>query len=528
MSETKRSRPGSLLAKLSLSLVTTILLGSAIEFSAGFFVPSLETISRGRGSEADSVSTTLAWLWINPSPLREDPNFLWRNQPFAKRTQLINPQPYESKTSWTVENNSVGFRGTEVRSDPAARNAYRILCIGDSITFGFNTDQDDSYPAQLDRVLSANFPEKDIEVINAGVPGWTWLQGLRFLERRGLSLEPDLVLMAHGTNDQLLLSLVTDAENLERADDPAVFAFAKLRSLVGNTNIYLVLEQLLDPQTAPVAHSPGCQRQIQDHGVCRRVSPQQIEAAVTRVSQLTESRGIDLIVLNLDFMKTPAAATVRKAAEAAGVTLIDLVSQLDSERALRLRRRSKELGLMPAQDESSDPVVPQLERKRQVVFRVMTPDSAASYTARGRAIYFRSTFEFNAPLNDDGRDGDEEPGDGVFSGTILAPRGARVFRYLFYRGDDPEFESLPPMNSTFGDREVEANDIHTTPVFLFADRFGMAEKAHPNAEGHRMVAESVASEISSRSSFQPSPNLESIEERSAPSGAPNRTTETPD
>jgi hypothetical protein len=271
--------------------------------------------------------------------------------------------------------------------------------------------------------------------------------------------------------------------------------------LVKDTNTYRALERWVDPRPAPVEPSPGCQRQIKNQGACRRVSLEQIEGAVTNVIQLTESNGIDLMVLNLDFMKTGAIDAVRKATEPLGATLIDLVSQLESARDRTLQRRSSELGLMPTHDRSSNPLVPPNKRERRVVFRVLTPDSVGPYSARGRAIYFRSTFEFNVPLNDEGRDGDETSGDGVFSGTILAPRGARVFRYLFYHGDDREFEPLPPMESTFGDREVQADDIFTTPVLLFANRFGMAELSHPNAEGNELIAESVASEISKRSLF---------------------------
>jgi hypothetical protein len=262
VSTTRRSKSFALLAKLTISMVLTVLLLAAIEFAAGFFLLSPEVDSSGRASSVDSVSATLAWLWNNPAPLREDPDFLWRNEPLASRTQPINPQAYGSTAEWTIENNSLGFRGPEVRSDPSAKDAYRILCIGDSVTFGFNADQDDSYPALLEGFLRARQPDKDIEVINAGVPGWTWLQGVRFLERRGLALEPDMVIIAHGVNDQLMRALVSDAEVFERADDPRVMRIARMRSLVADTNIYRFIEQQYDIRPPPDKPSIGCQRQI--------------------------------------------------------------------------------------------------------------------------------------------------------------------------------------------------------------------------------------------------------------------------
>ncbi len=497
-----RSKTFALLAKLTLSIVLIVLLFAAIEFAAGFFLLPREVISSDSASDVDSVSATIAWLWINPAPLREDPDFLWRNEPLATRTQYINPQAYGSTAEWTIENNSLGFRGPEVRTDSSAKDGYRVLCIGDSVTFGFNADQDDSYPAQLAGFLSARQPEKDIEVINAGVPGWTWLQGVRFLERRGLALEPDLVIMSHGVNDQLMRALVTDAERLEHADRRLVRWIAGLRSLVAGTNISYLIEQQIDTRPPPTKPSPGCRRHIDADGTCKRVALEEIEAAVVRAGQLTESKGIDLLILNLDFMKTPAAAAARKAAEAAGITFIDLVHQMDFQREITLTERSDELGLRRTDDRAVMPSEGPADTPRRITFRMQTPDATASYSVRGISLYVAFEFEFNIPLNDAGLDGDEKPGDGVFSGTLTPPSEVGSLSFLYYRGEDPEFRSLPPLISTFGDRSLRVTYKLTTPVHRFAERFKMAERTHPNADGYAMIADTVAFEIWKRPSFQ--------------------------
>jgi lysophospholipase L1-like esterase len=485
-----------------VSVVLTILLFAAIEFAAGFLLLPRESISADSASEDDSVSATLAWLWINPAPLREDPDFLWRNQPLAKRKQFINPQPFGTEAEWTIENNSSGFRGPEVRSDPSAKNAYRVLCIGDSVTFGFNADQGDSYPTQLDRVLRAKWPGKDIEIINAGVPGWTWLQGVRFLEREGLALEPDLVIMSHGVNDQLMRALVTDAERLTQADEPLVRSIAKLRSLVADTNISYLIEQQIDTRPPPEEPSPSCERQIGDRRWCKRVGLEEIEAAVARAGQLTESNGIDLLVLNLDFMKTAAADAARKGADAAGIRFVDHVHQMNFLREAVEQQRSDELGLVPTGDWPLPKLEGTISRVRQVIFRVQTPDATGSYSTRGRADYSVEAFEFDVPLNDEGADGDEKLGDGVFSGTLKLPDAVGSLAFMYYREADPEFRSLPPLESTFGERSLRVAYSLTTPVHRFAERFKMAEQTHPNREGYAVIAKTVAFEISKLPSFQ--------------------------
>jgi lysophospholipase L1-like esterase len=490
----------ALIGKFTATAILTVLLFAAIEFAAGFALLPREVVSAARSSDVDTVTSTLAWLWMNPTPLREDPEFLWRNEPLAKRTQYINPQAYASTAEWRIENDADGFRGSGIRNDAAAKDAYRVLCIGDSVTFGFNADQGDSYPAQLAGFLRARDSNRDIEVINAGVPGWTWLQGLRFLERRGLALEPDLVVMSHGVNDQFMRALVTDAERLDRADDPLVKWIAKARLHVAETNIYQVIEQQYDIEPPPTEPSPGCTEHISSDGTCKRVALEEIETAVGRASELTQSNEVGLIILNLDFMKTSAASAVKKAADRAGIPFVDHVHQMDFMRDSAQARLSDSLGLQKAEYRPPSTEGPNVGQA-QVLFRLQTPDSSGTYSARGHAVFSEAEFEFNTPLNDEGLNGDEKRGDGVFSGTQVMPMGMVNHSYMFYRGEDPEFKSLPPLESAFADRSLLVYDRLIAPVLEFGERFMMAEQTHPNAEGYRMVAETVAFEIWKHPSF---------------------------
>ena len=94
--------------------------------------------------------------------------------------------------------NSKGLRNPETPYEKPA-NTYRILALGDSWTFGFRMHEPDAYPRQLERILrehaSARGDARQIEVINAGVIGYSTDQEAAYLRVEGWKYQPDLVLL---------------------------------------------------------------------------------------------------------------------------------------------------------------------------------------------------------------------------------------------------------------------------------------------------------------------------------------------
>lgn len=94
--------------------------------------------------------------------------------------------------------NALGLRGREI-ARPKPKGRYRILCEGGSTTFDFLSPDDAStWPARLEEMLS---PGRDVDVANAGFPGWTSLESLVSLEIRDVDLSPNLVVVFSGLND---------------------------------------------------------------------------------------------------------------------------------------------------------------------------------------------------------------------------------------------------------------------------------------------------------------------------------------
>jgi lysophospholipase L1-like esterase len=98
--------------------------------------------------------------------------------------------------------NSIGLRDHEV-DVPKPPGVFRILAIGDSVTFGFGVRLEDSYPKRLEALLNAsrNTAADRVEVLNAAVPGTALVSYLKTLRQEGPSLQPDLILVGIVLND---------------------------------------------------------------------------------------------------------------------------------------------------------------------------------------------------------------------------------------------------------------------------------------------------------------------------------------
>ena len=102
-----------------------------------------------------------------------------------------NPEYSREWSTGTHTHNSLGYRDKEF-SINKPEGIFRIVAIGGSTT---NTiavhDNEKTYPSYLNRILKADYGYANVEVINAGVGGYTTWESLINLEYRILDLEPD-------------------------------------------------------------------------------------------------------------------------------------------------------------------------------------------------------------------------------------------------------------------------------------------------------------------------------------------------
>lgn len=115
-----------------------------------------------------------------------------------QRKMIYVPATADDRVSFTT--NSWGFRGREF-SVTKAPDTTRIICLGASTTEGGTEGDHTTYPFFLEQELRRLFPDRNMEVLNAGHRGHKIQDALEVLKQRVLPLKPDLVIFYEAHNN---------------------------------------------------------------------------------------------------------------------------------------------------------------------------------------------------------------------------------------------------------------------------------------------------------------------------------------
>src|SRR3990167_8070203 len=100
-----------------------------------------------------------------------------------------------------VSTNSFGFRGKEI-SQEKPKDVYRILLLGDSVTFGWGVEDDQTFAFIAEEALNQWSQEKGLntkfEVINGGFTAGRSLDSYYvYIKKEAFKFNPDLVVINH-------------------------------------------------------------------------------------------------------------------------------------------------------------------------------------------------------------------------------------------------------------------------------------------------------------------------------------------
>ena len=122
-------------------------------------------------------------------------DYAWTPHPYL--SYYPTPKYEKGQTS----HNSLGYRNEEFPLEKPT-GVFRIVALGGSSTYDVSIkDNDETFTAQLEKLLKEEYGYRDVQVINAGVSGYNSWEILVNLEFRVLDLDPDLVIIYEGTND---------------------------------------------------------------------------------------------------------------------------------------------------------------------------------------------------------------------------------------------------------------------------------------------------------------------------------------
>ena len=86
----------------------------------------------------------------------------------------------------------------------------RVLCLGDSNTYGVWMERNQAYPQQLEAVWNARVASPKLEVLNLGVPGTNSSRLVRELPEMLAAFSPDVLIIMIGVNDFWTQAVPTD------------------------------------------------------------------------------------------------------------------------------------------------------------------------------------------------------------------------------------------------------------------------------------------------------------------------------
>src|SRR5262245_31448754 len=125
------------------------------------------------------------------------PNALLYGWGFSREEQILLGNPDTGEVYTSVANNH-GWRDLDrTFSNPDGK--YRILVLGDSVTFGPVVPDDKTYTRILANKLQA--AGYNAEVINISEGGWGTDQELEALAQEGVKYKPNLIVLQFDTND---------------------------------------------------------------------------------------------------------------------------------------------------------------------------------------------------------------------------------------------------------------------------------------------------------------------------------------
>ena len=125
---------------------------------------------------------------------------LYRPAAFPGLSYELTPGAHAYAYGHRIRINSYGCRGEEISPIPEP-GVFRIVAVGDSMTFGMGVGDTEHWPYVLGDLIEPPPGYDVVETINAGVCGYNFRQNYVAITRKVLQLRPHLIVLGLVSND---------------------------------------------------------------------------------------------------------------------------------------------------------------------------------------------------------------------------------------------------------------------------------------------------------------------------------------
>jgi len=465
--------------------------------------------------------------------LERDDDLIWKSRPNLRRRYIDIFSPADSEADrasmlrqfvpsipeafkfnpiWEISLNSRGFRDTEfpVKKPPTT---FRIICLGDSWTFGANVGQDQAYPQQVGALLDMEYGDTSFEVLNLGVLGYSSFQGLEQLKQQVTDLQPDLLLIGFGMNDASFKGYRDKDIPVSRKRETLVEKILEFSAI--NLESYKIVKYWIDlARFSPASignhlekqgRSSGrktaesLRQQYEDNEPWVAVSPSDYRKNFQEIIKLARANQIGIILLNnLLVLDDPYKDILDDISKTEGVPLIDSSWLIYQARKKYEQGIETKLGLEPQKTFTNGAV----SSNNEVVFRVYTgnrpvPETlyiAGPYSQLGDSIPNR------VRMYDDGTHGDQVAGDKVWSFTASLPPETEIAYLYTNSGQEGKWEGLDVPHIRTVRTGTQPGKFYA-PIDTFGKIYMQADSWHTNAAGYELIANAVFESLKKDENF---------------------------
>lgn len=387
---------------------------------------------------------------------------------------------------------SQGFRGSEFQAKKA-EGVFRVVVLGDGLLCGLGISEEDSISSRIEQNLKETLPDRNIEVINLAVPGYTSFQGRVLAEFILPIMSPDLVVIGFGRTDGHLAPY-TDSQVQASIPKPSVL-FKKLDPFFGWSPIFRMVQSRFCRTThLPMLNSSN--GQAGPDNIVARVPPEELRDNLRATIDYVEQYGGRSILLNANLSNYYPEAAFKEVADELDAPYLSareiLERQLPYEPYTIDPSRRFQLHIAI---QVMDLPLDEKESPRQAML-IRVPLGDIRYPPYKELILF----------NDNGEAGDRVAGDGISTATIQDVSSqnfefAPCFKIIMQQNSTAQlflnhdtFYRLPDSGN------FKEKGLYYSPVYDFAkppfheyllDYYDWL----PNEKGAAVIAEKLATKI---------------------------------